>query len=572
MRAVFLYIVAILLLFLPTQPAYSFYDPLSVPNNKFGIHIADTNDIPDVFDLVNSTRGDWGYVTLVIPETDRNSQKWQTIFDDMRRLHLIPIVRLATRSVDDHWTKPTQDSIKDWIPFLTSLNWPIENRYVILFNEPNHAKEWGGTVNSKEYAEIAANLARRLKESSGDFYILPAGLDASAANDGQSMDGEAFLREVVSAKPEFLSLLDGWTSHSYPNPGFSGSPNAWGRGTLRTFYWELDLLRSLGLKRNLPVFITETGWIHSQGKVMNNRLLSPEAVAENLQVAAQAVWSDPNVIAVTPFVFSYQGEPFDHFSWKELGGTNFYAQYYGYQGIPKIPGQPKQRQVYEFSMPLVPDALVAGSTYTLTSEVINTGQGILNDKDSQLIVDFARGNFRTLVDPLPYLEPGETGTITVHVKTPAQPGAYPMTVKLRHYGDETVLDTKTVTLVAPPSFSLRAQLGWRKTSDASNVSVLVYAKDDKILQKFSGLALKNGEVKVLGLADIVPGEVYRVVMLVPYYLPRQEIVALKKDVTTVAFKRFLPFDIDADGALTLADLIALIKSKPNTILSRFLTP
>ena len=50
-----LFLIALLL----ARPAAAISDPLSVPNNRFGIHIADLNDIPDVAPLVNSSGGDW---------------------------------------------------------------------------------------------------------------------------------------------------------------------------------------------------------------------------------------------------------------------------------------------------------------------------------------------------------------------------------------------------------------------------------------------------------------------------------------------------------------------------------
>src|SRR5574341_839191 len=126
----------ILTLIVP-QPVAAFYDPLSVPNNRFGTHIADLNDVPDVGVLVNSSGGDWGYVTLVAPQTDHNTSAWQKLFDQMRRQHLVPIVRLATKPEGASWRVPSKDDIRDWVTFLTSLNWPTENRYVVLFNEPN---------------------------------------------------------------------------------------------------------------------------------------------------------------------------------------------------------------------------------------------------------------------------------------------------------------------------------------------------------------------------------------------------------------------------------------------------
>ena len=246
-----------LLLFSFQSTIYAVSDPLSVSNNKYGIHIVDPNDLIDIPTLVNTSKGDWSYVTLVIQDTDRDIGKWQGIFDQMRRLHLIPIVRLATHPEGSSWGKPSIKDAASWVEFLSKLNWPIENRYIVLFNEPNHAKEWGNTLNPEEYADIALTYAQSFKASSNDFFILPAGLDGSASSNNDSLDESEFLRRMYAAKPELFTLIDGWTSHSYPNPGFSGSPYASGKGTIRGFEWELHYLRQLGLQKTLPVFITE---------------------------------------------------------------------------------------------------------------------------------------------------------------------------------------------------------------------------------------------------------------------------------------------------------------------------
>ena len=66
----------ILFLFLFSFDIYSFDS--SLPNNKFGIHLAVPNkeDIKKTAELVNSSGGQWGYVTVVIQENDRNFAKW----------------------------------------------------------------------------------------------------------------------------------------------------------------------------------------------------------------------------------------------------------------------------------------------------------------------------------------------------------------------------------------------------------------------------------------------------------------------------------------------------------------
>lgn len=547
-------------------------DPLSVPNNKYGMHIVEFNDIPDVATLVNSNGGDWGYLTIVASDNDRDPRKWQTMFDQMRRLHLIPIVRIATHLEGANWAKPNPDRFEELAQFFNNLNWPVENRYIVLYNEPNHAKEWGGTIDPEGYALTLLSFARRLKSVSEDFFILPAGLDASAVTDGASMNAAEFLRRMVNAQSDILTVIDGWTSHSYPNPGFSGSPYASGRGTLGTYRWELGYLRSLGLTKNLPVFITETGWVHSQGKVIRNNLASPETVGENLKIAAVGAWSDPTIVAVTPFVFNYQDVPFDNFSWKKLGDNGFYAHYDEYESLPKTSGTPSQREKYELSDPILPPKLVANSSYTLKAEITNRGQGILQPGDAyELVFDDNNRGFSLVSDPLPTLEPNETGSLQIHLKTPERTGVYPVSLKLRHNTKEIPIQSLDIEIVPPPSLRVTTPLGWRRVGEATDVRLLVY--DDKtLLREFTGLTIKNGEVGVTGLTNIVPGRSYRVVAVVPYYLPRQRVLPLTSAETKVAMKRLYPLDIDNDGKLTIFDVLALITKPPHNMTGLFVSP
>jgi len=317
------------------------YDPLSVPNNKYGIHIIDENDLNDAANLVNSTGGDWGYVTFVITENDRDLLKWQTIFDKLSNLHLIPIVRLATHLENNSWVKPNIKEAQIWADFLTNLYWVVKNRYIVLFNEPNHAKEWGGSVNPKEYADICEAFQKSLKEKSSDFFILPAGLDASAPNSNETMDEKDFLKEIIEYKNSVLENFDGWTSHSYPNPGFIGNVGQTGKGTLESFKWELSYLKLLGIVRSFPVFITETGWPHFEGIINDKRYLNSNLVALNFQKAMESVWNDSEIVAVTPFLLNYQSFPFANFSWRKINSNEYYSQYNSYQLFPKTEGKPQ---------------------------------------------------------------------------------------------------------------------------------------------------------------------------------------------------------------------------------------
>src|SRR5258708_39853302 len=108
----------------PVSSAKAAYDPLSVPNNKIGIHLISPNssEADSAKNLVNAN-GDWGYVTVIIENKDKDHDKWQTFFNQLRRDHLIPLVRIATEVQGQAWRKPSDGEIQQWADFLNSLTW-----------------------------------------------------------------------------------------------------------------------------------------------------------------------------------------------------------------------------------------------------------------------------------------------------------------------------------------------------------------------------------------------------------------------------------------------------------------
>ncbi len=242
-----------------TTSTYAITDPTSVSNNRFGIHIisATADEVDAAYDLVNTTGGDWGYITVVIEDKDMKVDKWQQFFNLLRKKHLIPIVRLATHPERDTWALPSDNLAQDWANFLDQLNWPVKNRYLTIYNEPNHGAEWGGSVDPAGYAKILDATITALKNKNPDFFVMNAGLDVSTPEQPpRYKDALEYMKIMNSTVPGIFEKLDGWVSHSYPNPGFAGDPNDSGRGTVRTYVWELEMLRILGIQKSLPVFIT----------------------------------------------------------------------------------------------------------------------------------------------------------------------------------------------------------------------------------------------------------------------------------------------------------------------------
>lgn len=411
-KFVVIFILGLFLIFPKTT--YAITDPLSVPNNIYGIHILNEGELKDAAALVNSSGGDWGYVTLVIQKGERDTDRWQRAFDEARRLHLIPIIRVATRQQDSGWERPNVDEIDGWVSFLNSLNWVSNNRYVVIGNEPNHAKEWGGEINPGEYAHYLRLFSEKLKANSKDFFVLPSGFDFSAKNTKDTMDATLFLKQSLGTENQLFNYIDGWTSHSYPNPAFSGSEYAIGRGTISSFEWELDFLKTLGLAKDLPVFITETGWAHDGGGNLDGKTNISE-IGSKLSYAFTNVWNNPKVVAVTPFILNYQSPPFDIFSWKRSDGT-FYDFYSQIVDLVKTKGQPEKIVSAYILASFRPFIVRSGSEFYIALIVRNIGQSILNE-ETFLSLDDIDGNLETTqLVYSPTIEPFHSSLMIFKVK------------------------------------------------------------------------------------------------------------------------------------------------------------
>lgn len=296
-------VILVLLLFFPSD--------VGARDFGMGVHILH----PDELVLLLPHRGssEKFYVTVPYLLSDRRTSTWNSFFELSRENDITPIVRLSSDFDFDagHWKVPTRKELVDGISFLTSLRWEGE-RIVVMFNEPNHAKEWGGSIDPEGYADVAMFVASWLHTEPGDYLVLPAGLDSSAPNSSITMESFLFWNWVFSRQPDLVNWINGWTSHSYPNPGFVGSPYSIGKQSLRGFETELDYLGRFS-KQDLSVYITETGWRQTKSI---NRVLS-----SYYEYAYKNIWSHPQVKAVTVFLLQGSPGPFEEFSLLTPSGT-----------------------------------------------------------------------------------------------------------------------------------------------------------------------------------------------------------------------------------------------------------
>lgn len=318
------FILVIITLFYNYGSAYAIYSPTSQPNNRVGVHILSPDELGDAAKLVNSSGGDWGYVTVPLSSTDRDSSKWSAFFRACATRHIIPIIRLATYFDGTSWVTPTTYDLVDFANFLAEMPWPTHNRYVILFNEPNHAAEWGGVVDPGLYANLLAEAKSIFTSRTADFFLLSAGLDMSSSNTSTSMDALYFYRLMTAAQPAWYAGIDGLAVHAYPNPGFSAPMTSLSRFGPKSYLYEISTLRSLGYTDPKPVFITETG----------NQLgtdIYPSTFTE--------VWTESNIVTVTPFLLFAGVGDFTGFSLLDSNRLPK-SSYAGLLNFPKTAGSP----------------------------------------------------------------------------------------------------------------------------------------------------------------------------------------------------------------------------------------
>ncbi len=515
-------------------------DPLAVPNNKVGIHIisATQDEASAAADMVNHN-GDWGYITVLIESKDRNEQKWQEFFNYLRRKHLIPIVRLTTQAdPGGYWKRPYEGEEEAWADFLNKLVWPTKNRYVVIYNEPNHATEWGNTVDAKGYAKVLDKTITALKKRSEDFFVLNAGFDASAPEKLPAYQNEvSFMKQMNEEVPKIFNRLDGWVSHSYPNPNFTGSPSDNKITSIRGYNFELEELKKLGLEKDLPVFITETGWKHSDGIDFNKSYPSPEKVAEYYKQAFNTAWNGGKVVAVTPFLLNYQDPPFDHFSFEKVekdkdvnakssAEKDYHLPYFALRDLEKEEGKPIQEYKAQLIQGEIYKSIVAGEVYNISLKVKNIGNALWNDpneKNSQIQLVAIIGGNELGINPIKIprdkvIEPGGEHDFFISMKSPAT-GMYKVSFNL-YAGDKPFLSPAfdfSTQVKEPVVLKVKSKLKWK--NDFSGNYLLGVA--GTIGKKLLGIVMDpTGNSPEFEARYLLPDYTFDFTLEKPFYKPK----------------------------------------------------
>ena len=290
----------------PTPTLAPGQTPTPVAINKRGVHLllddGNTKFEERVWEqhIVWAGRlsGPGGYAVQLVRSNDLDPRSWQQMVDLLDREGLIPIIRLATYKSEDNqwWVEPAPDpdglgyksEADRYRRFFDAIDWPSETVLVTVANETNRPDEWGGAPNPAAYARFLRDVAEALRRvTSVKVLILNGALDAYAPSarftNTFALDSELYLEGMVAEVPDIFERLDGWATHAYPLGPFGEHPgrqifqiddvrpNATTRRQpppgivnrgVNSYEWELWKLQQLGLTRELPVYVTETGWRH----------------------------------------------------------------------------------------------------------------------------------------------------------------------------------------------------------------------------------------------------------------------------------------------------------------------
>jgi hypothetical protein len=309
--------------------------------------------------------GEGGYVTQLVRLDDLDPDKWQLFMDLCAEFDLRPILRLAT--VFDReaglWQRPPVNgngryttTAQHYADFITALHWPTDEHYIVVGNEPNHGDEWDGRPDPAAYAQFLMDVSGRVKTADPDARILNAPLDQFTPHTGSQpfinglwyIDAATFLQEMHAAQPTVFDHIDAWASHPYPLGPFAQSP--WqqtlqfdtlndaptpqampaappNRG-INGYEWELWQLAQWGIT-DLPVFITETGWRHSEvgypsvdevNVYFDLALRGNDGRYSDLPSSGWTPWlNDERLIAITPFALDGHPDEWRHSNWLEVG-------------------------------------------------------------------------------------------------------------------------------------------------------------------------------------------------------------------------------------------------------------
>ena len=111
-----------------------------------------------------------------------------------------------------------------------------------------------------------------------------------------------------------------------------------------------------------------------------------------------------------------------------------------------------------------------------------------------------------------------------------------------------------------PKLSFKTSFYPKLRSNSDDIELQIFNENEEIVFKQKKLTVRKGDGLVEEAKNIALGRKYRVVILKPYYLPRQEFITFHRGNNDLKFERMWPIDFKPDGKFDLEDIWTLVKN------------
>jgi len=202
--------------------------------------------------------------------------------------------------------------------------------------------------------------------------------------------------------------------------------------------------------------------------------------------------------------------------------------------------------------------LVNKSTYQFKIRLKNQGQGYWDERNYGLLVNNVKKT-EFLIGNLGEVSPNEEKEINFYLKTKDE-GQEKIKFVLQKNG-KNILESRDFNFNILPLPSLKIKTGlFPKLNDTGfDFELQIFDDKENLVYRKKNIAVETGLGKIDQIENIVLGKKYRLVILKPYYLPRQNYLVFKKGNNKITFKPMLPLDFNLDGKFSLRDILELIK-------------
>jgi hypothetical protein len=156
--------------------------------------------------------------------------------------------------------------------------------------------------------------------------------------------------------------------------------------------------------------------------------------------------------------------------------------------------------------------------------------------------------------------PSEEETVDFYLKTSDKLGQEKIEVGL-FKNDQLLVDLFSwdFKIVPWPSLTFKVSLFPKIKTQGDDFEIQIFDKEERLVYKKTKVKVIEGKGAVERIANIALNKPYRLVILKPYYLPRQTYIVFKRENNQAFFEKMLPLDFNQDGKLAVSDFIALLK-------------